>query len=90
MDRHFGCFNWSVHLTDKIYKETGLPISFGLSANKLVSKIGAGEGKPLGRVSVKSGDEKSYLAPLSTSKIPGVGKETYKKLSLWESEPSVF
>ena len=81
MDRHFGCFNWSVHLTDKIYKETGLPISFGLSVNKLVSKIGAGEGKPLGRVSVKSGDEKSYLAPLSTSKIPGVGKETYKKLS---------
>jgi DNA polymerase-4 len=27
-------------------KETGLPISFALSINKTVSKIGTGEGKP--------------------------------------------
>lgn len=81
MDRHFGCYKWSLQLTDKIVKETGLPISFGLSINKLVSKIGAGEGKPQGRVKVDRGDEKAFLAPLSTSKIPGIGTETYKRLS---------
>jgi DNA polymerase-4 len=81
MDRHFGCYRWSLQLTDKIVKETGLPISFGLSVNKLVSKIGAGEGKPQGRVQVERGDEREFLAPLSTSKMPGIGTETYKRLS---------
>ncbi|MCO6462329.1 MAG: DNA polymerase IV [Saprospiraceae bacterium] len=81
MDKHFGCYKWSMKLTEKIFKETGLPISFGLSINKLVSKIGAGEGKPLGRVIINAGEEKSFLAPLSTSRMPGIGKETYKRLS---------
>lgn len=81
MDRHFGCFRWSLQLTDKILHETGLPISFGLSVNKLVSKIGAGEGKPKGKTEVPQGQEKGFLAPLSTNKMPGIGKETYKKLS---------
>jgi len=81
MDRHFGCYKWSVELTDKILRETGLPISFGLSVNKLVSKIGAGEGKPKGRTQIEQGSEKGFLAPLSTNKMPGIGKETYKRLS---------
>ena len=81
MDKHFGCYKWSTELTEKILRETGLPISFGLSVNKLVSKIGAGEGKPKGRTIVDQGCEKSFLAPLSTNKMPGIGKETYKRLS---------
>ncbi len=81
MDRHFGCYKWSLQLTDKIVKETGLPISFGLSINKLVSKVGAGEGKPQGRIKVDRGEEKAFLAPLSTAKMPGIGTETYKRLS---------
>lgn len=81
MDRYFGCMKWSVELRSKIIKETGLPISFGLSVNKLVSKVGTGEAKPNGTLQIESGREKTFLSPLSTSKIPGIGKETYKRLS---------
>ncbi|MBK7428641.1 MAG: DNA polymerase IV [Saprospiraceae bacterium] len=81
MDRYFGCYKWSNELRDFIIKETGLPISFGLSINKTVSKIGTGEAKPNGKIQIAPGNEKQFLAPLSTNKIPGVGKETYKRLS---------
>ncbi len=81
MDRYFGCYKWSKELRQRIIKETGLPISFGLSVNKLVSKVGTGEVKPNGTTEVLPGTEKDFLAPLSTGKIPGIGKETYKKLS---------
>jgi len=81
MDKHFGCYKWSGELRQKIIKETGLPISFGLSVNKLVSKVGTGEAKPNGMKEIPNGTEKEFLAPLSVKKIPGVGKETYKKLS---------
>ncbi len=81
MDKHFGCFKWSKELRQKVIKESGLPISFGLSINKLVSKIGTGEGKPNGATMVDNGTEKAFLSPLAVKKIPGIGKETYKKLS---------
>jgi DNA polymerase-4 len=81
MDRYFGCFKWSVELREKIMKESGLPISCALSVNKLVSKVGTGEAKPNGMREIPNGEEREFLAPLSTSKIPGIGKETYKKLS---------
>lgn len=81
MDRYFGCWQWSNELRQKIITESGLPISFGLSVNKLVSKVGTGEAKPNGTKQIPRGAEKQFLAPLSTSKIPGVGKALYKKLS---------
>lgn len=81
MDQHFGCFKWSKELRHTITKETGLPISFGLSVNKLISKIGTGEAKPDGMKEIANGTEKAFISPLSVRKIPGIGKETYKKLS---------
>lgn len=81
MDRYFGCYKWSGELRQRVMRETGLPISMGLSVNKLVSKVGTGEAKPNGSREIRSGTEKDFLAPLSTGKIPGIGKETYKKLS---------
>lgn len=81
MDRYFGCFKWSAELRERIMKESGLPISCALSVNKLVSKVGTGEAKPNGMREIPTGEEREFLAPLSTGKIPGVGKETYKKLS---------
>lgn len=81
MDRYFGCYKWSGELRNQIMRETGLPISCALSINKLVSKVGTGEAKPNGMREIPNGEEREFLAPLSTQKIPGVGKETYKKLS---------
>jgi len=81
LDRFFGCYKWSKELRMKIMKETGLPISFGLSVNKTVSKIATGEGKPDGEKQVKLEDVHSFLNPLSIKKIPMVGEKTYQLLS---------
>src|SRR5699024_9199734 len=46
MDRFFGTWKMICELRQRIIRETGLPISFGLSVNKTVSKIATGEAKP--------------------------------------------
>lgn len=81
MERYFGCEKWTTALVERIARETGLPISFGLSTNKTVAKIATGEGKPLGRVSVPEDKVRAFLAPLSIRKIPMLGKKTYEKFA---------
>jgi len=80
MDKFFGCHQLASELRSKIIKETGLPISFGLSVNKTVSKIATGEAKPNNELKINSGMEKFFLAPLSVRKIPMVGEKTYNIL----------
>ena len=80
MDRFFGCYNYTSELRQRIMKETGLPISFGLSENKTVSKVATGEAKPNGQKKIDFGDEKVFLGPLSIKKIPMVGDKTYTLL----------
>jgi DNA polymerase IV len=71
---------WAHELREKIIRETGLPISLGLAVNKTVSKVATGEAKPNGEKGVASGMEKSFLAPLSIRKIPGIGNKTFMLL----------
>jgi len=52
-----------------------LPISFGLSINKTVSKIATGEAKPNGELQVQGNYIKPFLSPLSIRKIPMIGKK---------------
>ena len=80
MDRFFGCYRYATQLRQRIIRETGLPISFGLSINKVVSKVATGEAKPNNQLMVDSGYEKPFLAPLSIKKIPMVGEKTYQTL----------
>jgi len=80
MDKFFGCNQLASELRQKIMRETGLPISFGLSANKTVSKIATGEAKPNNEINVIKGTEKPFLSPLSVRKIPMVGEVTYRAL----------
>lgn len=80
MDRFFGCYQYASELRRKIMKETGLPISFGLSVNKVVSKVATNEAKPNNQLKVDFGYEKPFLAPLSIKKIPMVGDKTYQTL----------
>jgi DNA polymerase-4 len=53
-----------------------LPISFGLSKNKTVSKIATGEAKPNNQINIDFGTEKPFLAPLGIGKIPMIGNKT--------------
>ena len=80
MDRFFGCRKFSDQLKQKVNKESGLSISYGLASNKLISKVATNEIKPNGQIEIPFGNEKEFLAPLSIMKIPGIGKETGYKL----------
>ncbi len=80
MDRFFGCYHYASELRNRIIKETGLPISFGLSGNKVVSKVATNEAKPNNQLKIDLGYEKPFLAPLSIKKIPMVGDKTYQVL----------
>ncbi|MDN5477596.1 MAG: DNA polymerase IV [Chryseobacterium sp.] len=81
MDKFFGCYQWTNEVADAVMKNTGLPISFALSTNKTVSKIGTGESKPIGKLEVKALDVQPFLNPLSIKKIPMVGPETFQLFS---------
>jgi DNA polymerase IV len=80
MDRFFGCYKWASELRQYIIKETGLPISMGLSLNKTVSKIATGEAKPNGQIQVQQPMLRPFLDPLSIRKIPMIGSKTYYTL----------
>jgi DNA polymerase-4 len=81
MDRFYGCYRWTNELAQRVLKEIGLPISFALSINKTVSKIGTGEGKPKGNLDIPEHQVRSFLNPLSVRKIPMVGDATFQTLS---------
>ena len=81
MDKFYGCYQWTNELAQSITKETGLPISFALSVNKTVSKIGTGESKPVGRLEIPEIMVQPFLNPLSIQKIPMVGNVTFQLLS---------
>jgi len=80
MDKFYGCYKMATEMRNKVISETGLPISFGLSINKVVSKIATGEAKPDSQLMISSGFEKEFMAPLSIKKIPQVGDKTYQTL----------
>jgi DNA polymerase-4 len=80
MDRFFGCMQWTHELRQKIIRHTGLPISYGLSVNKTVSKIATGEAKPNGELEVVKSQVIPFLSPLSIRKIPMIGDKTYHLL----------
>ena len=81
MDKFFGCYQWTQEIVSAVKKETGLPISFALSANKTVSKIGTGEAKPAGKMEIPQTEIRPFLNPLSIRKIPMVGDKTFQLLS---------
>jgi len=76
MDTFYNSYLWGSELRQKIIRETGLPISMGLSVNKLVSKVATNESKPNGQSHILKGTEKEFLAPLAIQKIPMIGEKT--------------
>jgi len=76
VDRFFGCSQFMSELKEKIKKESGLPISYALASNKLVSKVATDDAKPDGKKEILHGLEKDYLAPLKIERMPGIGQKT--------------
>lgn len=75
-DKYFGSSRFTAELKKKVSSESGLPVSYGLASNKLISKVATNEVKPNGQIEIPFGDEKHFLNPLNIAKIPGVGKQT--------------
>lgn len=80
MERFFGGALWAAELRNFIIKETGLPISMGISTNKTVSKIATTEAKPNGLIQVENQMIRPFLDPLSIRKIPMIGPKTFQLL----------
>ncbi|MBO9613895.1 MAG: DNA polymerase IV [Dyadobacter sp.] len=80
MDKYHSCYGMASELRQRIIRETGLPISFGLATNKLVSKVATGEAKPNNQLKVDAGTEKIFLAPMEVQKIPMVGEKMNQTL----------
>ncbi|RYG45573.1 MAG: DNA polymerase IV, partial [Chitinophagaceae bacterium] len=60
MDKYFEPLQWTISLRKKIMDETGLPISFGLSSNKMMAKIATNQAKPNGYLYLSDGKEKDF------------------------------
>lgn len=80
MDRFFDPLQWTINMRNEIMETTGLPISFGLSSNKMVAKMATNVAKPNGYIQVLPGKEQEFLAPLSVGDIPGVGEHMLKTM----------
>jgi DNA polymerase-4 len=80
MDRFHNCYKHASELRQKIIRDTELPISFGMSSGKTVSKMATNQAKPNGQLYIPHGREKEFLAPLAIGKIPGLGESTANKL----------
>ena len=65
----------------RILDETALTASVGVAQNKLVAKIASDLDKPDGLTIVYPDDYQRRLDPLPVSVIPGIGRETLKRLS---------
>lgn len=80
MDKFFGCYKWTKELRQTIIKESGLPISFGLSINKSIAKIATNQAKPNGELYIPRDKVSAFLAPLPVGKIPMLGKKMQASL----------
>ena len=80
MDRFFGTLQFTAELVQRVQKETGLPMSFGLSVNKTVAKMCTNYAKPKGSLYIPNIDVQPFLDPQSIKNIPYLGDVTYKLL----------
>jgi len=60
-------------LRDAVLGKTGLSVSIGVGANKLIAKIASKYCKPRGICHVACGAERAFLRPLPLRVVPGIG-----------------
>lgn len=80
MDRFFGSLQFTKELVHRVQKETGLPMSFGLSVNKTIAKMCTNYAKPRGRLQISLNEVQPFIDPQSIRNLPSLGDVTYKLL----------
>ncbi len=66
----------AARLRARVRDETGLSVSVGGSASRIVSKVACGAAKPAGILLVAPGKEQEFLYPMDVALLPGVGGHT--------------
>lgn len=79
-DRFYDPYLLASQVRQRVIKETGLPISFGLASGRTIAKIATNRAKPNGQLFIPHGREMEFLAPLPVSAIPGLGESACKRL----------
>lgn len=69
------------YIKKEVLKRIGLTLSIGISYNKFLAKIASDMNKPNGITIIKEEDVQRVLAPMSISKIHGLGKKSVGKLN---------
>jgi len=69
------------HVKERIEREAGVPASVGVAPNMSTAKVASDADKPDGLVVVPPGSVESFLAPLPTAEIHGVGPVTERALA---------
>jgi len=64
----------------RIFQETGLTASAGISVNKFVAKIASDYNKPNGQKTVKPEEIEAFIEALDIKKFHGIGKVTAEKM----------
>ncbi len=70
-------------IRNRIFTETGLTASAGISINKFMAKIASDINKPNGQKTIKPHEVIPFLEQLPIHKFFGVGKVTAKKMNSW-------
>lgn len=73
---HGGAKSLAEKLKARIKNETGLTASVGVAPNMFTAKVASDLQKPDGLTICAAGQEKTFLAPLPTKKLWGVGPKT--------------
>jgi DNA polymerase-4 len=68
-------------ISRRVEREIGITVSIGLSANKFLAKLASEMEKPRGFSVIGKREARRLLAPMSISKINGVGAVTARRLS---------
>jgi len=77
---HGSIHGMALAIKKRVSEEQGLCASIGVAGGKIIAKVASELSKPDGLIEVAAGEERSFLAPLSIDKLPGIGKKTEQKL----------
>lgn len=67
-------------IRNRIFEETGLTASAGISVNKFVAKIASDYNKPNGQKTINPDEVEEFLEKLDIKKFYGIGKVTAEKM----------
>jgi len=73
----------AARIQEALESQEGLPCSVGIGPNRMIAKIASKQKKPRGIAAIPPEEVLEFLRPLSVRAIPGIGKKSAAKLSLY-------